>query len=61
MAAAQFHFSDEQDQFRDMVRRFLADTSPTTEVRRLMQTDTGYDAAVWQRLAQELGLTGLTI
>jgi alkylation response protein AidB-like acyl-CoA dehydrogenase len=61
MAAAQFHFSDEQDQFRDMVRRFLVDTSPTTEVRRLMQTDTGYDAAVWQRLAQELGLTGLTI
>jgi alkylation response protein AidB-like acyl-CoA dehydrogenase len=61
MAAAQFHFSDEQDQFRDMVRRFLVDTSPTTEVRRLMQTDTGYDAAVWRRLAQELGLTGLTI
>ena len=61
MAGVQFHFTDEQDQFRDMLRRFLADTSPTTEVRRLMQTDAGYDAAVWRRLAGELGLTGLTI
>lgn len=61
MAGAQFHYTDEQDQFRDMLRRFLVDTSPTTEVRRLMQTDAGYDVAVWQRLAQELGLTGLTI
>ena len=61
MAAVQFHFTDEQDQFRDMVRRFLVDTSPSTEVRRLMQTEAGYDAAVWQRLARELGLTGLTI
>lgn len=61
MVSAQFHFTEEQDQFRDMVRRFLVDTSPTTEVRRLMQTDAGYDAAVWQRLARELGLTGLTI
>lgn len=57
----QFAFTEEQEQFRDMVRRFLSDTSPTTEVRRLMETDSGFDIGIWQRLSQELGLTGLGI
>lgn len=57
----QFVFSAEQDQFRATVRRFLNDTSPTSEVRRLMETATGFDARVWQRLTQELALTGLAI
>ena len=61
MTAVQFHFTEEQDQFRDMVRRFLADTSPTTEARRLMDTEAGYDPQVWRRLAGELGLAGLGI
>ncbi len=43
-----------------MVRRFLAEKSPVSEVRRLMATDAGYDPAVWARLGQ-LGLAGLTI
>ena len=56
-----FSFSDEQQQFRDMVRRFLAETSPTTETRRLMETEAGYDPDVWARMSQELGLAGLAI
>ncbi len=56
-----FHFTDEQTQFRDMLRRFLSDVSPLPVVRRTMATETGYDPAVWRRLAQELGLTGLTL
>jgi alkylation response protein AidB-like acyl-CoA dehydrogenase len=43
-----------------MVRRFLAEKSPVSEVRRLMATDAGYDPAVWAQLGQ-LGLAGLTI
>ena len=39
----QFAFTDEQEQFRSAVRRFLNDKSPTTEVRRLMATAEGYD------------------
>ena len=57
----QFAFTEEQQQFRHVVRRFLSDTSPTSEVRRLMATDTGFDVGIWQRLSQELGLSGLAI
>jgi alkylation response protein AidB-like acyl-CoA dehydrogenase len=57
----EFAFTDEQDQFRDVVRRFLSDKSPTTEVRRLMDTADGYDATVWRQLADDLALTGIHI
>ena len=55
-----FVFTDEQQDLRDMVRRFLAEKSPVSEVRRLMATEAGYDPAVWAQLGQ-LGLAGLTI
>jgi alkylation response protein AidB-like acyl-CoA dehydrogenase len=57
----QFAFSDEQEQFRAAVRRFLAQKSPTTEVRRLMATESGFDPAVWKALANDLALTGIAI
>jgi alkylation response protein AidB-like acyl-CoA dehydrogenase len=56
-----FSFTDEQQAFRDQIRRFLSDKSPTTEVRRLMETDEGNDPAAWQQLSGELGLTGIAI
>ena len=52
----QFAFTNEQRQFRDVARRFLAEASPPAEVRRLMETDAGFDPAVWHRLNDELGL-----
>jgi alkylation response protein AidB-like acyl-CoA dehydrogenase len=55
----QFAFTDEQEQFRSAIRRFLHDKSPTTEVRRLMATAEGYDPAVWRQLSDELGLPGI--
>ena len=55
----QFTFTDEQEQFRAVIRRFLAQKSPATEVRRLMATAEGFDPRVWRQLADELGLTGL--
>ena len=56
-----FGFTEEQDQLRDAVRRFLTDCSPTTEVRRLMATDAGYDPTVWYRLCQDLALAGVHV
>ena len=56
-----FAFSDEQEELRTAVRRFLAEKSPETEVRRLMDTTEGYDPAVWSQMADQLGLQSLTI
>ena len=56
-----FAFSPEQEELRRMVRQFLDKTSPEAEVRRLMATECGYDADVWHRMAEELGLVGLAI
>jgi alkylation response protein AidB-like acyl-CoA dehydrogenase len=57
----QFAFTDEQEQFRSTLRRFLDDKSPTTEVRRLMATPEGYNPEVWRQLSEELALPGIHI
>src|SRR5258708_15078010 len=56
-----FAFTDEQEQFRSAVRRFLNDKSPTTEVRRLMATADRYDPAVWRQLSEDLALPGIHV
>src|SRR5947208_13388550 len=56
-----FAFSEEQEQLREAVRRFMEAKSPSSEVRRLMETSEGYDEAVWKQMAQELGLQSLHI
>ena len=61
MPDVQFHFTEEQRQFRDVLRRFMAAVSPTTEVRRVMDDERGFDPAVWRRMADELGLAGLMV
>jgi alkylation response protein AidB-like acyl-CoA dehydrogenase len=57
----QFAFTDEQEQFRSALRRFLNDKSPATEVRRLMATAEGYNPAVWRQLSDELAIPGIQI
>jgi alkylation response protein AidB-like acyl-CoA dehydrogenase len=56
-----FSFSEEQEEFRTALRRFLQAKSPTTEVRKQMQTEQGYDPAVWQQMCNELALASLHI
>ena len=56
-----FAFSEEQEELRKSVRRFLDDKSPETEVRRLMETTEGYDPEVWTQMAEQLGLQSLII
>ncbi|WP_106401683.1 acyl-CoA dehydrogenase family protein [Actinocorallia populi] len=54
-------FSDEQKDLQSVVRAFLHDVSPEEEVRRLMQTPSGYDAEVWTKMSDQLGLQGLAV
>src|SRR5579863_10349410 len=56
-----FAFSEEQEELRRAVRRFLEDKSPISEVRRLMETTEGFDPAVWDQMANQLGLQALAI
>src|SRR2546426_11827031 len=56
-----FAFSEEQEQLREAVRRFMDAKSPSSEVRRLMETTEGYDPAVWKQMANELGLQSIHI
>ncbi len=56
-----FAFSEEQEELRSTMRRFLEGRSPVTEVRRLMETTEGYDEAVWAQMGKELGLQSLHI
>ena len=54
-------FTDEQEQFRTTIRRFLQEKSPTTAVRRLMDTAAGYDPDVWKQMSDQLGLPSIHI
>jgi alkylation response protein AidB-like acyl-CoA dehydrogenase len=56
-----FAFSEEQDEFRAMLRRFLEERWSTADVRKLAETPTGFDRGVWKQMAEELGLQGLAI
>jgi alkylation response protein AidB-like acyl-CoA dehydrogenase len=53
--------SEEQEELRTSVRRFLADRAPITRVRELMADDDGTDLAVWTQAGQQLGLQSLAI
>src|SRR5262249_15939732 len=60
-ASMNFAFSEEQEELRRIVRQFLEAKSSEAEVRRLMETTEGYDPAVWDQMANELGLQSLII
>ncbi|HEX5631394.1 MAG TPA: acyl-CoA dehydrogenase family protein, partial [Acidimicrobiia bacterium] len=48
-----FAFSEEQEMLRATARRFLNDKAPTTVVRRLMETDAGFDTGLWAEIAAQ--------
>ena len=56
-----FAFTDEQDELRKIVRSFLEAKSPESAVREQMETERGYDEAVWAQMAEQMGLQGLHI
>ncbi|MFB4314452.1 acyl-CoA dehydrogenase family protein [Actinomadura sp. 21ATH] len=53
--------TEEQEELRDALRRFFGDKSSGAEVRRLMETAEGYDPAVWEQMAGQLGLQAMAI
>jgi alkylation response protein AidB-like acyl-CoA dehydrogenase len=54
----QFGLSESQQILKDNARKFFAGECPMAEVRRLMETDTAYDAALWSKMAEQ-GFTGI--
>ena len=56
-----FAFTEEQEELRKTVRAFLESKSPETAVREQMETEAGFDAAVWAQMGEQLGLQGLAI
>ncbi len=61
MGAMNFAFTDEQDELRKTVRAFLDSKSPESAVREQMETESGYDTAVWSQMAEQMGLQGLHV
>jgi alkylation response protein AidB-like acyl-CoA dehydrogenase len=53
--------TEEQEELRDSVRRFLSDRAPMSRVRQVMESPDGYDRALWERMAGELGLQGVAV
>src|SRR5687767_3678396 len=53
-------FTDEQEQLRDTVRRFLSEQAPISYVRAMYDDPRGTTDAVWTGLAA-LGLTGILV
>ncbi len=54
----QFGLSESQEILRDSTRKFFAGECPSAEVRRLMETETAFDASLWSKLAEQ-GYTGI--
>ena len=56
-----FSFTAEQEELRQLVRRFCEEKSPSEQVRRLMDSDDNRDDKIWSQMADQLGLQGLSI
>ncbi len=57
----EYAFTEEQLQVRDSVARFCREQAPASTVRALMESEPGFDAAVWRRICTDLGLVGIHV
>jgi alkylation response protein AidB-like acyl-CoA dehydrogenase len=55
-----FGLTETQQTLKNTVRKFLAAECPMAEVRRIMETDTGFDPALWAKMTEQ-GWTGMII
>ena len=55
-----FALTDDQKMIRDTARSFVQKESPVERMRKLRDTELGYDPAVWQQMG-ELGWLGLPL
>jgi alkylation response protein AidB-like acyl-CoA dehydrogenase len=56
-----FSFTEEQEALRESARAFLKANSSSEQVRETMQSDAGFEASTWQRIAAEMGWAAVTI
>ncbi len=54
----EFGLSESQEFLKDSARKFFAGECPSAEMRRLMETNTAYDAALWSKIIEQ-GYTGI--
>jgi alkylation response protein AidB-like acyl-CoA dehydrogenase len=54
----EFGLSESQQMLKDTARKFFAGECPMGEVRRLMETETAYNEALWSKMAEQ-GYTGI--
>ena len=55
-----FAFSEEQEEFRRQVRKWLEQNAPSSVVRQLMETESGFDRELWKETA-DLGWQAMGI
>jgi alkylation response protein AidB-like acyl-CoA dehydrogenase len=53
--------NDDERALAESVRRFVADRSPLTKLRELMESGAAFDADLWKQMSAQLGLAGLII
>ena len=53
-------FTEEQGMLLDVARGFVRDQAPIEAVRAQLETDTGYDAAIWQAMV-DMGWAGIAL
>jgi alkylation response protein AidB-like acyl-CoA dehydrogenase len=56
----QFGLSESQQILKDTARKFFAGECPMAHTRRLMETETAYDPALWQKMTEQ-GFTGIIV
>jgi alkylation response protein AidB-like acyl-CoA dehydrogenase len=54
----EFGLNESQQLLKDNARKFFAGECPMAEVRRMMETDTAYDLALWAKMVEQ-GYTGI--
>src|ERR1700757_4764041 len=56
----QFGLSESQQMLKDTAKKFFAGECAMPETRKLMETETAYDAGLWRKLSEQ-GFTGIII
>ncbi len=56
-----FAFTEEQELIRDSARKFLAEHATSERARAVMESDSGYDEALWANIAQEMGWAAMVV
>ena len=54
-------FTEEQEELRTTLRRFLTDKATSAAVRRAMDSAEGHDPGLWRQMADQLCLHGLAL